>query len=77
VSGLVLPEAWTCEKDSSYGVVIGWPGHGYVTVNDSVRGFALGIQPVRERGNYAGRGWKDRLYADAIKALQDVFAGSA
>jgi hypothetical protein len=73
VSDLILPEGWTREEIPSYGVVIGWPKHGFATVDERVRGFALGMQPIRKRGDYTGRGWKDRLYSDAIKALQEVF----
>ncbi|MGF6836993.1 hypothetical protein QF001_000860 [Paraburkholderia youngii] len=69
----LLPEGWTREEIRSYGTVIEWPGHGFATVDERVRGFALGMQVVRMRGDYAGRGWKDRLYADAVKALQEVF----
>lgn len=73
MSDLLLPEGWTREEIRCYGIVLEWPGHGAVTVDENVRGFALGMQPIRKRGDYAGRGWKDRLYADAIKALQEVF----
>lgn len=69
-----LPEGWTREEIRCYGVVIEWPRHGAVTVDEKARGFTLGMQPVRTRGDYSGRGWKERLYADAVKALRDVFA---
>jgi hypothetical protein len=74
MSDPTLPEGWTREEIGCYGVVIEWPGHGAVTVSEKARSFELGMAPPSRRGNYAGRRWKDRLYADAIKALQDVFA---
>ena len=74
MSETILPEGWTREELRGYGVFLEWPGHGAVTVDEKVRGFALGICPVRSGGDYSGHGWKERLYADAIKALQDVFA---
>lgn len=69
-----LPEGWTREEVRGYGVVLEWPHHGAVTIDEERRGFSIGACPVWARGDYSGRGWKERLYADAIKALQDVFA---
>ena len=69
-----LPPCWIYESCRTYGVIVTAVETGRqigsVTVNEEVRGFKLGIVPVRERGSYAGRGWKKLLYADAVKALQ-------
>lgn len=69
-----LPPGWIYETCRTYGVIVtavdAGRQIGSVTVNEDVRGFKLGMVPVRERGNYAGRGWKNLLYADAVKALQ-------
>lgn len=70
---MTLPEDWTREEIRGYGIVLEWLGHGCVTVDEDRRGFALGMCPVRERGDYTGKGWRERLYAAAINALQDVF----
>jgi hypothetical protein len=74
MSETLLPEGWTREEIRGYGIVLEWPGHGAVTVCEKVRSFELGMVPPRRTKGYSGRGWKDRLYADAIKALQDVFS---
>lgn len=80
-----LPAAWTAEAiedrrshevlitafDSS-GVQL-----GFVTVNETVRGFALGYCQVhrdRQIANATGQGWKQRLYAAAIADLQRAVA---
>lgn len=72
---VLLPKDWTREEIRGYGTVLEWAGHGAVTINEDVRGFALGMCPVRTKGEYAGRGWKDRLYADAISALTKAATG--
>lgn len=74
-----LPEGWT-EELGAKRAILEWGGHGAVTISLERRGFVLGIGgyiPWPDPGSpyaYTGRGWKDRLYADAIKALQDLFA---
>jgi hypothetical protein len=68
-----LPEGWE-RKPFFFGDVLTWPDHGSVTVNVEKRGFAIGHGTyVRNMAGYTGRGWKDRLYADAVKALQAVW----
>jgi hypothetical protein len=56
-------------------VVLEWPKHGAVTISEKARGYTLGIGGYIEAqpAVYKGRGWKDELYADAIKALQDIW----
>lgn len=73
---IVLPEGWTMGESRTYGTVITKPGRegGYVTVDEGKRNFELGTVVVRRRGDYAGRGWRERLYADAVAALQAIWA---
>lgn len=75
---MTLPEGWT-EELGSKRAILEWTGHGAVTISLERRGFVLGIGgyipwPDPKTSPYTGRGWKDRLYADAIRALQGVFA---
>jgi hypothetical protein len=66
----LLPTGWTVEIDASYGAILcAMEKRGFVTVDERLRGFALGISVVRKRGIYFGRNWKTRLYLDAIAAL--------
>lgn len=65
-----LPPGWTHYTSSSYGTVIEAPGIGAVSVDETARNFALGMTTVRDRGAYSGRGWKEKLFTDAIAALQ-------
>lgn len=71
---IALPEGW---NQFMYGSAVVWeiPTKGAVTIDENKRGFTLGIGGyITSRADiYTGRGWKDRLYADAINALQDVF----
>ncbi len=54
--------------NTPYGVVIDAP-HGSVTVDVGMRNFTLGEQHVMRYGKYGRRGWRDRLYRDAIREL--------
>ena len=52
---------------------------GYATVNEKAREWASGIVPGSSRNGalpqeFAGRGWRERLYQQAIEHLQQVFA---
>ena len=68
-----LPDGWTSEEIAG-NTVLGMPNFGSVTICWATRGFALGFtQFVRPMSGYTGRGWKDRLYADGVKALQEVW----
>ena len=68
---IVLPEGWTVEETSSYGIVLtAADGQGSVTVSEKMRGFSLGITPVRRKGGFDGRIWKVALYDAAVEALQ-------
>ena len=76
-----LPEGWRASSDPR-GVVIDAidaEGRmlGSVTVCEQVRGFTPGVctvYPKRGAKKYAGRGWKQQLYSDAVASLQAVFA---
>lgn len=65
---LKLPKGWSMRTGTPYGVVIDAP-HGSVTVDVGMRNFTLGEQHVKRYGTYERRGWRDRLYRDAIDAL--------
>lgn len=73
---ILLPEHWTAEAIRSYGVVIeayspDGCGLGAITVSEEARGYALGMAPVWQMSvKYTGRGWRERLYADAVAQLQ-------
>lgn len=76
-----LPANWIAETDARGIVITAYDSEkrsqGSVTVCTKVRGFALGIARVYAGDGpqrYTGRGWEARLYADAIAALQSVWA---
>lgn len=65
-----LPAGWTSEASESLGTVLAAEDkRGYVTVDERLRSFELGMCVVRKRGGYAGRNWKASLYRDAVAAL--------
>lgn len=71
----LLPARWLHEELTGYGIILtavdeSGQQQGSVTVNEVARNFKLGIGPVRTNGDYAGRGWKIKLYQDAVQALQ-------
>jgi hypothetical protein len=71
-----LPEGWKKEDAPALGVVVSAPanfgGGGHVTIDEKRRNFTLGQCQVFRRGDYEGRGWKERLYNDAISHLKSV-----
>ena len=75
-SKLILPPGWTAEdEDECNGdrVLIRDTRGLMMTVDFVVRGFALGSVIVVSAGSgYEGRGWPQRLVADAVKALRAV-----
>lgn len=72
---VLLPAGWVREE-RWFGVILMWSDHGFVTINEKKRGFALGSGSiVQAMPGYTGRGWKDRLYADAIAALIKAATG--
>ena len=53
---------------------------GSVTVCEKTRGYVLGMSRVRvsaEEAQYAGSGWREHLYSDAVEALQTALELSA
>jgi hypothetical protein len=72
---IVLPDGWMMGEARAFGVVITKPGQkgGHVTVDERLRNFTLGMVVVRGRGSYSGRGWRERLYSDAVAALQAIW----
>lgn len=72
---IILPDGWSAEEVVTHGTVIEAPdGYSkcFVTVDENVRNFKLGMSTVYERGGYTGRNWKVALYNDAVTALQAV-----
>ncbi len=81
-----LPYGWASEELHDGQVLIASApapgGHlrGYVTVDFALRGFRNGQSQHGPMANavkwpgrkYEGRGWKDRLVADAVTWLQEV-----
>lgn len=71
---VTLPSGWTAKGYSSY-VYITAPtssrvGEAVLTVSEHMRNFAFGNHVLTRNGEkYQGRGWKKRLYDDAITAL--------
>lgn len=71
---LTLPSGWEKDDLLFHGcTVLKRPQSGYVTIDWGIRKFCLGIsRPRGFRGDeYSGRGWKERLLADAIRALDE------
>lgn len=73
-----LPNGWRLERCVLGTVLIraDRPGvESFVTVNERLRGFAAGITAVKRSPRwsiYTGRGWKARLYDDAIAACMRI-----
>jgi hypothetical protein len=71
---ITLPEGWKAEyRWPNYkNIVIVECSQGAVTINLKIRAFGLGIGAVNRNipGKYMGRGWQERLYNDAVAALQ-------
>jgi hypothetical protein len=76
---MLLPRDWERTELKTV-VVLTWrrtDGPVSVTVDETKRAFELGhgvyVPPPWPKAKYTGRGWKDRLYDDAIAALKKVF----
>lgn len=73
-----LPPGWFAESYRDHEVIITAVGEdgqkiGSVSVNETVRGFALGYCQVlrhQQMQDATGRGWKQRLYEAAIAELE-------
>lgn len=69
-----LPAGWTSELVGNGQVLIRGT-HGYVTVDWNKRGFRSGFSVygrLASTAKYVGRGWQQRLVADAVAWLQKV-----
>lgn len=80
----IIPDGWRIEIDPSYGVIIAAIDqknrvNGFVTVGEKSRSFSLGINPhtnnFKVNDSYKGRGWRHRLYIDAVNSLRDILDG--
>ncbi len=72
-----LPDGWTYEDIGSERILIENPQRGMVTVDFDRRLFRSGYStrgPGQTTTKYTGRGWRERLLADAIVWLQAVYA---
>jgi len=76
---VTLPESWLLDsmpggevvieaKDSETGAFL-----GCISVSEEKRNFSLGAVTVKAKGTYRGRGWKKKLYEDAIQHLKQSF----
>jgi hypothetical protein len=78
---VALPAHWFAEDDRRGTLIHAVDGKGHVvasvTVNEDVRGYLVGVQPVpRSMGRaerYMRRSWRNRLYRDALAALMMVW----
>lgn len=78
---MALPVHWFAEADWRGTLIHAVDGKGHVvatvTVNEDVRGYLVGVQPVpRSMGRaerYMRRSWRHRLYRDALTALMSVW----
>jgi hypothetical protein len=76
-----LPAQWFAEDDWRGTLIhaVDHKGHilASVTVNEEVRGYLIGVQPVprfhRRAERYMRRGWRTRLYRDALAALMSAW----
>lgn len=66
----MIPKHWDVEEFRSYGIVITCPGVGAVTVDEEKRDFVGGMCPIRKRGPYSGRDWRNRLAEAAVSKLK-------
>ncbi|MHC2876901.1 hypothetical protein [Ralstonia sp. 121560039-2] len=69
IEDIELPKGWKLRPDTQFGVVITAP-HGSVTIDITMRNFVLGERMVMSYGKYSRRGWRKRLFQDAIQALE-------
>ena len=66
-----LPSGWSLEWAAPRVAIIRAPGPYFITVDERLRNFALGHGPVYDSAyDYTGRGWRKRLYRDAIEELR-------
>lgn len=78
---VALPAHWFAEDDWRGTLIHAVDGKGHVlasvTVNEEVRGYLMGVQPVPaaygRAQRYMRRGWRSRLYRDALAALMSAW----
>ncbi|WP_298236052.1 hypothetical protein [uncultured Azohydromonas sp.] len=80
---VALPAHWYAEDDWRGTLIhaVDRKGHilASVTVNETVRGYLIGVQAVPafhgKAKRYMRRGWRLRLYRDALAALMSAWRG--
>lgn len=78
IANPTLPDGWTSEDLGGSFLLIDTPRNRYrcsVTVDFTARGWRAGWSKtgrLDSRDTYIGRGWRDRLIADAVEYLQEV-----
>lgn len=78
---VALPAHWFAEDDWRGTLIHAVDGRGHVlatvTVNEDMRGYLVGVQPVprsMDRAErYMRRNWRNRLYRDALATLMMVW----
>jgi hypothetical protein len=78
---VALPAHWFAENDWRGTLIHAADRKGHilasVTVNEEVRGYLIGVQPVPafhgRAKRYMRRGWRLRLYRDALAALMSAW----
>jgi len=76
---VTLPESWKLDSMPGGEVVIeAWHSEtgaflGCISVSEEKRNFSLGAVTVKAKGTYGSRGWKKKLYEDAIRHLKQSF----
>lgn len=74
-----LPEGWTVENPPNCRTsILSYPGAGFVSICWQRRCFETGYtqhprESARPPFKYSGRGWQDRLLADAVEALKKIY----
>jgi hypothetical protein len=75
---VLLPLGWTSEVHFKHFLVIHGARYGFVTIDWKQRVYRLGISYSGMKygdRTYEGRGWKRKLFIDAITALQEIQDG--
>lgn len=72
-----LPAGWRRTEMLDNTVILTNQRAGHVTVSLKRRGFALGygarVAVRQATNNYTGEGWRERLFADAAAALDEIY----
>lgn len=75
IANPTLPEGWTSEDRGDELIIDAADGRGSVTIRWDLRSFCLGVgfAGPATTAKYTGRGWKERLLADAVAKLQSIW----